>query len=70
MKCSKCKFYYVSWDVNAPHGCRAYKFKSKQMPFIAVNKISEKTCQLFMEKSNRKKDKEKDDLDLNRDDLW
>jgi len=68
MNCSKCKFFYITWDSFAKYGCKAYKFKSKEMPHFSVKKISNQDCQLFKDKTQ--KVEEKDDLDLTRDDLW
>lgn len=45
--CLKCKFYYVTWDQTAPHGCRAYGFKSKEMPSIVVLNASREECQMY-----------------------
>ena len=50
MKCNKCKNYYITWDKNLPHGCRAMKFKSKEIPAVVVFKSSGFHCQLFKEK--------------------
>jgi len=33
--CHKCEHYYVTWDKHFPHGCKAMKFKSKQLPVQA-----------------------------------
>ncbi len=50
MKCTKCKNYYITWDKNYPHGCRAMNFKSKEIPSVVVFKNSGFQCQLFREK--------------------
>ena len=68
MNCSKCKFFFITWDSSAKYGCKAYKFKSKELPYLSVKKISNQDCQLFKEKALRVENK--NDLDLTRDDLW
>lgn len=34
--CHKCKHYYVTWEKDFPHGCKAMGFKSRQLPNIVV----------------------------------
>lgn len=55
--CHKCKHYYVTWDKNFPHGCKAIKFKSKQLPSIQVRVSSQFECLLFSKKEKVKKRK-------------
>jgi hypothetical protein len=54
LDCHKCKHYYVTWDKNFPHGCKAMRFKSKQLPSIEVRVISHRDCLLFSRKKNAK----------------
>jgi len=42
--CQKCTYYYVTWQTNQPHGCKAYGFKSKQIPSIVVRQSSGTAC--------------------------
>lgn len=49
--CQKCKFYYVTWQANMPHGCRAYEFKSKTIPSIVVKRSSGEECKFFSSKN-------------------
>jgi hypothetical protein len=44
--CHQCKHYYVTWDKNFPHGCKAMGFKSKQLPSIDVRVTSSQECLL------------------------
>jgi len=53
--CHKCKHYYVTWDKNFPHGCKAMIFKSKQLPSIDVRVSSLRECLLFIKKETVKK---------------
>ena len=52
--CHKCKNYYVTWEKNFPHGCKAMGFKSKQFPAISVFVSSNQNCLLYREKKIRK----------------
>lgn len=40
MDCYKCKYYYVTWNKNFPHGCKAMNFKSRKIPSIVVRDSS------------------------------
>lgn len=48
--CTQCQHYYVTWDVNRPHGCRFFAFKSPYSPALAVFESSGKTCEGFEQK--------------------
>jgi hypothetical protein len=48
--CQKCKFYYVTWEKNKPHGCKAYNFKSQALPSIVVKQSSGVTCNFYENK--------------------
>jgi len=51
VKCHQCQYYYVTWDSSAPHGCRALKFKSLQLPSLVVhNTTPDLECQAFIKK--------------------
>lgn len=67
--CFKCKHYFVTWDARYPKGCRLYDVKSTQMPWVIVASATKEGCVGFEPKENKSAGK-KDDLDLNRDDLW
>ncbi|MDI6789541.1 MAG: uracil-DNA glycosylase [Thermodesulfobacteriota bacterium] len=49
--CHKCKHYYVTWDKNFPHGCRAMDFKSREFPSTVVQTSSGMSCLLFKPKA-------------------
>jgi hypothetical protein len=55
--CHKCEHYYVTWDKNFPHGCKAIGFKSKQLPSIEVRVSSYLDCLLVAGKKKKKKKK-------------
>lgn len=45
--CIQCAYYYVTWDVNAPRGCRMFGFKSQTMPSKIVEQHSGLPCPYF-----------------------
>ncbi|MFK2821651.1 uracil-DNA glycosylase [Arcobacter sp. YIC-80] len=48
--CQKCIYYYVTWEQNSPHGCKAYGFKSKIIPSIIVKNSSGSICSFYQQK--------------------
>lgn len=52
INCRLCKYFYVTWDKNFPNGCRAFEFKSRDMPYAVVYKNSGANCRAY---SNRTK---------------
>lgn len=40
----------VTWDPDSPRGCRAYGFKTKQIPTAVVKKSSGMDCLKYEEK--------------------
>ncbi|MEA1920828.1 MAG: uracil-DNA glycosylase [Campylobacterota bacterium] len=50
INCVRCAYYFVTWEPNQPHGCKAYGFKSKVMPSLAVKQSSGLPCQFFTPK--------------------
>jgi hypothetical protein len=48
--CQRCKYYYVTWENNKPHGCRAYGFKSQQVPSVVVKQSSGMDCNFYESK--------------------
>ena len=50
INCYKCRHFYVTWDINYPKGCKAYNFKSEEMPSILVKKTSGIECYFYEEK--------------------
>jgi hypothetical protein len=55
--CMNCKHFYITWDQNAPRGCKLYAIKSKQLPSIVIaSTTKEKECLGYDEKvkSNNK----------------
>ncbi|WP_335508126.1 uracil-DNA glycosylase [Bacillus sp. JJ722] len=50
INCVKCKHYFVTWDQHAPKGCKAFGFKSIQLPSMIVLQSSGQNCMKFDEK--------------------
>ncbi|QPC47769.1 uracil-DNA glycosylase [Mangrovibacillus cuniculi] len=48
--CFQCQYFYVTWDKHHPRGCKAYGFKTKEMPSMTVKKASGQECLKFLEK--------------------
>jgi hypothetical protein len=48
--CQKCKHYFVTWEKLKPHGCRAYGFKSAQIPSSVVKQTSKLDCSFYAQK--------------------
>ena len=47
INCRRCKYYFVTWQVGKPHGCKAYGFKSEMIPSLLVFQSSGSDCSLF-----------------------
>ncbi len=54
INCRRCEFYFVTWEKGKPHGCRAYGFKSPQIPSLVVFQSSGTDCSLFKLKTSAK----------------
>ncbi len=48
--CQRCKHYFVTWQSNKPHGCRAYAFKSQPLPSMVVLQSSGMPCSFYQPK--------------------
>jgi len=53
--CHHCEHYYVTWDKEFPHGCRAMGFKSAQIPSVTVLMHSDQPCQFYKKKERKKR---------------
>jgi hypothetical protein len=45
--CFECVHFFVTWEPAHPRGCRAFGFKTKQLPSQEVFQASGKSCTLF-----------------------
>ena len=50
-KCTKCQYYYITWDKVFPYGCRAMGFKSHKTPAAVVRESSGQECLAYAEKT-------------------
>lgn len=53
INCYKCKYYYITWDVSFPKGCKFYGFKSLNLPYILVKQSTGLSCDKFTPKENK-----------------
>lgn len=49
--CQRCQHYFVTWEKSKPHGCRAYGFKSQQIPSVVVKQSSGADCSYYAPKN-------------------
>ncbi len=47
--CQKCLYYYVTWEKERPHGCKAYGFKSQLIPSIVVKIVVENLAHFIIQ---------------------
>jgi hypothetical protein len=50
INCRICEYYFVTWEHNRPHGCKAYGFKSPYMPYQVVYRTTGQDCRFFTPK--------------------
>lgn len=50
INCIHCKYYYVTWDVQRPKGCKYFGFKSVQLPSLVVLESTGYTCNMYTKK--------------------
>ncbi|CAM4403751.1 hypothetical protein FHS16_001813 [Paenibacillus endophyticus] len=48
--CMKCKYYFITWEPGASKGCKAFGFKTNQLPSMVVYRSSGKPCLEFESK--------------------
>jgi hypothetical protein len=51
--CLSCRYYYFTYEVRQPHGCRAMGFRSLQIPCQVAFENSGMICQLMEPKIRR-----------------
>ncbi len=56
--CRACRHFHITWDPQAPYGCRGHGFKSRQDPAQVVHESSGMVCQLFVRKILRNSDRD------------
>lgn len=53
--CRKCKHFKVTWEKDLPYICKAFGFKSKNMPSYEVVLAAGKECLKFVPKTQNPK---------------
>jgi hypothetical protein len=54
VNCFQCRHFFVTWDPDCPRGCKAYEFKTHQMPSAVVYSSSGQPCLKFEPKQQQK----------------
>lgn len=54
INCFSCRYFYITYDPQFPYGCRAARFKSRQMPSKEMSANSGIDCQFFAGKGKGK----------------
>ncbi|KUJ71954.1 uracil-DNA glycosylase [Thiomicrospira sp. WB1] len=57
--CFQCQHFYITWDEANPRGCKAFGFKTTQMPSAVVLESSGRPCLKFLPKKRTQKKKPK-----------
>lgn len=52
--CTRCIYFYLTYDYAKPYGCKAMGFKSKMSPSLVVLQSSGMECQLYTPKDSQK----------------
>lgn len=68
--CMKCKHYQVTFDPNAPRGCKLFNFKSTVMPYVLVKQSTGHDCTSFEEKQTKATEAKKEKIDFNDPKYW
>lgn len=48
--CFKCAHFFITYDKSFPRGCKALRFKGKEMPSSVVFASSGEDCRMFIPK--------------------
>jgi hypothetical protein len=54
INCFKCKHFHITWDKDFPNGCKAFGFKTKQLPALVVRQSDGTPCMAFTPKIENK----------------
>nr|WP_225941792.1 uracil-DNA glycosylase [Sporosarcina limicola] len=50
VNCFQCHYFFVTWDPRNPRGCKAYGFKTRELPSSVVKRSSGMDCLNFAQK--------------------
>ena len=51
INCWTCKYFYISWHTTMPYACRAFGFKSKNIPSLEVLSADGRSCKAYNSKA-------------------
>ena len=51
INCWNCKYFYISWHPTMPYACRAFGFKSKNIPSLEVLSADGRLCKAYNSKT-------------------
>ena len=51
INCWNCKYFYISWHPTMPYACRAFGFKSKNIPSLEVLSADGRLCKAYNSKN-------------------
>ncbi|WP_169714744.1 hypothetical protein [Spirochaeta cellobiosiphila] len=49
-KCLLCRYYYVTYDIRFPRGCRKFGIKSYHLPSLEIYRANKAHCPSFTPK--------------------
>lgn len=55
VNCFQCRNYMVTWDPKNPRGCKAYGFKTRELPSAVVKRSSGMECLRFEQKEGKRR---------------
>ncbi|MFC0525172.1 hypothetical protein ACFFGV_16445 [Pontibacillus salicampi] len=47
VNCFRCAHFHTTWNPSFPRGCKAYGFKTKELPSVYVFKVTGTPCMQF-----------------------
>ncbi|MDN4606060.1 uracil-DNA glycosylase [Sporosarcina highlanderae] len=53
--CFQCQYFFVTWDPKSPRGCKAYGFKTRELPSAVVKRSSGMECLKYEQKKGAAK---------------
>ena len=60
-QCADCQYFYITWELNQRYGCRAFGFKSQQLPCRVVLQVDGNPCNSYRSLSAASADADSDE---------